>query len=224
MCICACVCACRRLGEHVHAYGCAHVCCVCACLCVCGHACVFIMCLCVRVSACVHVCVCAHTCVYTCAHAHSHVCTRLEPRGQGRSFSSLSPVPSTGRAFSRALSGAWAAARGLPCQPSDAPDAESTLSLSSVRVRISGAAHLPRFCQYLLELGPCCLPRARRPQARRAVASLTACLQHSARLKVSRCMFGLKDDVFTERLHQQLQMTFQESNYSVSVFAEFRNR
>lgn len=92
------------------------------------------------------------------------------------------------------------------------PRCESTLPLSSACV---WSGDPPEACQHLLGLGPRCLP----PRARRA-----ACLPHRARPKVSRCVFGLKDDVFTERLHRQLQMTFQELNYSVSVFAEFRNR
>lgn len=35
---------------------------------------------------------------------------------------------------------------------------------------------------------------------------------------------GLDGDLFTEDLHQELQMTFQKLNYTISVLAEFTNR
>lgn len=117
-----------------------------------------------------------------------------------------------------------AAARGLPCPPPDAPPAESSLFLSSTWVSMSPSRSPPEVLSVSAWAGPLLPPSGPPSSARRPVAPPAARLPHSARLKVSRCVFGLKDDVFTERLHWQLQMTFQESNYSVSVFAEFGER
>lgn len=186
------------------------------------------VCLCVD-----YVLVCAHVHVSMCVRAHTHVCIRVrvptDTRSLDRSPLWAGQVPPVSAPSAQHRPGLQSGTEwrrggrpGPPCPPPDAPPAESSLSLSSTWVSMSPSRSPPEVLSVSAWAGPLLPPSG--PSARRLVAPPAARLPHSARLKVSRCVFGLKDDVFTERLHWQLQMTFQESNYSVSVFAEFGER
>lgn len=159
-----CACASTCLGEHVHAYGRAHVCCMRACPRMCGCACVLITCLCV------------HTCMSACVRAHTHVCIRVRVPTDTRSLDrsplwagQVPPVSAPSAQHRPGLqSGTEWRRGGRPGPPLPASRRPACGELAFPELHVG--QHVPKpltsrgLVSISLGLGPCCLPRARRPQ------------------------------------------------------------